>query len=66
MSYAAVLERPDIDEESSWQVVDRRPLYVRAQRSNYYTRTVHLEPDLDPRHLRMVRFEPAPPEEFDF
>ena len=63
----AMLERPTEKPRSNWQVVDgTRPLYVHARRDNYYSRPVRLEPDLDPRHLRVVRFEVAPAEEFDF
>lgn len=63
MSHAAVADRPTSD----WQiVVADRPLYARVQRSNYYTQTVKLDDDIDPRRLRVVRFEPAPSEEFDF
>ena len=49
--------------DSGWLVVDDSPLYSLRGSKGYYSRKTRLELDDDPRHLRVVKFVDAPPED---
>jgi len=57
MSTPALLTRTD-----RWVVVTRRPVYAVPAGDSYYLRAQQVEHD-NPRHLRVVEFVVAPPED---